>query len=72
MTEIFWLKTWFAVAMIGAMWTSWEAWIESDYDYLPTRLMKTIFEAFTGFVVAGFAFGFLSLITVGLIWFFTA
>ena len=71
-TEIFWLKSWFAVAMIGFIWSGVDIWREEVHDYLLSRMTKALFAALAGFIAFGFVFAFLFMIAYGLIWFFTA
>jgi hypothetical protein len=74
MTEIFWLKTWFAVAMIGLVLTVWEEWKETHYEHndIASRVTRTLVAAGAGFFTFGVVSAFLFLIVYGLVWFFTA
>ena len=70
MTEIFWLKTWFAVSMIGLVWFSIGEWKEHHYD-LTVRVTSTLISAAAGFLTFAFGSAFVFLIGYGVIWFFT-
>jgi hypothetical protein len=74
MTEIFWLKAWFAVSMIGLVWFSWGEWVDSydPYGDIASRITRALIAAGAGFFTFGLVSAFLFLIGCGLIWFFTA
>lgn len=73
MTEIFWLKTWFAVSMIGLVWFSWDEWVNNydPYGDIVHRLTRLLTAAAAGFFTFGVGSAFLFLIGHGLVWLFS-
>ena len=73
MTEIFWLKAWFAVSMIGLVWFSWGEWVDSYDPYvgIAHRLTRALIAAGAGFFTFGVGSAFLFMIGHGLVWLFS-